>query len=204
MDNPHLSYLLFAVRLRRKDRWKEGSNYQELRCQLHRNLSLMETIVVKCSLRSHDPIIETALCDTRATGYAFIDENFAHQHNLPKYELGTPRPLDVIDGRPIASRDVTYMVKVFATIGNHEEELPAFLTTLGDYKVVLEIPWMRDHDVKLDFAENSLEFTADKCRTTCMKTPAKVYSELPKHPDDLIRIAMISATSYHRMTKKKN
>ena len=34
-------------------------------------------IVVKCSLRMHDPIIETALCDTGATGYAFTDENFA-------------------------------------------------------------------------------------------------------------------------------
>ena len=41
-------------------------------------------IVVKCSLSRHDPIIETALCDTGATGYAFIDENFARRHNLPK------------------------------------------------------------------------------------------------------------------------
>ena len=31
-----------------------------------------------------------------------------------------------------------------------------------------------------------------------------MYSELPKHPDDPIRILMISAISYHRMTKKKN
>ena len=125
-------------------------------------------IVVKCSLRKHDPIIETALCDTGATGYAFIDENIARQYNLPKFELRTPRPLDVIDGRPIASGDITHMVKVFVKIGNHEEELPAFITTLGHYKLVLGILWMRDHDVKLDFAENSLEFTADKCHTTCM------------------------------------
>ena len=110
----------------------------------------------------------------------------------------------MIDGRPIASGDVTHMVKVFVKIRNHEEELPAFLTTLGHYKLVLSIPWMRDHDVKLDFAGNSLEFTADKCHTTCMKAPTKVYSELPKHPDNPIRISMISATGYHRMTKKKN
>ena len=95
------------------------------------------------------------------------------------------------------------MVKVFVKIGIHKEELPAFITTLGHYKLVLGIPWMRDHDVKLDFTENSLEFTADQCHTTCMKAPTKVYSELPKHPDDPIRISMISATSYHRMTKKK-
>ena len=96
------------------------------------------------------------------------------------------------------------MVKVFVKIGIHKEELPAFITTLGHYKLVLRIPWMRDHDVKLDFAENSLEFTADKCHTTCMNPSTKVYSELPKYPDDPIQISMISATSYHRMTRKKN
>ena len=37
-----------------------------------------------------------------------------------------------------------------------------------------------------------------------MKAPTKVYSELPKHPDDPIWISMISITSYHRMTKEKN
>ena len=44
-------------------------------------------IVVKCFFKKHDHIIEPALCDSGATGYAFIDENFAPQHNLPKYEL---------------------------------------------------------------------------------------------------------------------
>ena len=92
------------------------------------------------------------------------------------------------------------MVKVFVKIGNHEEELTAFITTLGHHELVLGIPWMRDHDVKLDLADNSLEFTADKSHTTCMKAPTTVYRELPKHSDDLIQISMISATSYHRMT----
>ena len=87
------------------------------------------------------------------------------------------------------------MVKVFDKIGNHEEKIPAFLTTLGHPKLVLGIPWMRDQDVKLDFTKNSLELTVNKCHTTCMKAPTKVYSELPKHPDNSIRISMISITS---------
>ena len=99
-------------------------------------------IVVKCSLRRHNPIIETALCDTGATGYAFIDENFPRQHNLQKYKLPTSRPVNEIDGRPIASRDVTHMVKLFVTIGNHEEKLLAFITPLGHYKLLLGILWM--------------------------------------------------------------
>ena len=69
---------------------------------------------------------------------------------------------------------------------------------------MLGILWIRDHDIKLDFAKNLVEFAADKCHTTCMKATTKVYSKLPKHPDNPIRICMISATSYHRMTKKMN
>ena len=109
----------------------------------------------------------------------------------------------MIDGQLIVSGNFTQMVKVFVKFGNHQEELPAFLTTLGHYKLVLGIPWMRDHDVKLDLAANSLEFTPDKCHTTCRNAATNVYSELPKHPKDPIRISMISATRYHRMTKKQ-
>ena len=94
------------------------------------------------------------------------------------------------------------MVSVFIKIRNHEDELPAFLTILEHHKLVLVIPWMQNHNVKLDFAKKWLEFTANKCHTTCMKAPTKVYSELPKHLDDSIRISMISAICYHRMTKK--
>ena len=74
------------------------------------------------------------------------------------------------------------MVQVFVNIGNHEEELPTFHTTLGHYELVLGIPWMQDYDVKLDFTGNSLEFTANECHTTCMKATTMVYSELPKYP----------------------
>ena len=78
------------------------------------------------------------------------------------------------------------MVKVFAKIGNREEELPAFLTTYGHNKLLLGIPWIRDHDVKRDFAENSVEFIADTCHTTGINALTTVYRERPKHPDDTI------------------
>ena len=85
-------------------------------------------------------ITEQALCDTGATGFAFIDKAFTRHHNLPKFELQTPRVMDVIDGRPITGRDITYIVKVPLRIGAHQEELPPFIATLGHYKLVLGIP----------------------------------------------------------------
>ena len=38
-----------------------------------------------------------ALVDCGATGYAFIDEEYCRHHQIPLYELKTPRILEVID-----------------------------------------------------------------------------------------------------------
>jgi hypothetical protein len=39
-----------------------------------------------------------ALIDCGATGYTFIDQDFANHHHLPLRLLKTPRTLEVIDG----------------------------------------------------------------------------------------------------------
>ena len=98
-------------------------------------------IVIKCSIGTEPyDLTAQALCDTGATGFAFIDGAFAKHHNLPKFKLRTLRALDVIEGRPITSEDITHIVKVPLRIGAHQEELPVFITTLGHYKLVLGVP----------------------------------------------------------------
>ena len=61
------------------------------------------------------------LIDCGATGYAFIDENFARRNNLPVHRLHTPRTLHVIDGRPSASGAITHITKVRLRIREHQE-----------------------------------------------------------------------------------
>jgi hypothetical protein len=39
-----------------------------------------------------------ALIDCGATGYAFIDQDFANRHQLPLHPQKTPHALEVIDG----------------------------------------------------------------------------------------------------------
>ena len=56
--------------------------------------------------------MELALCDSGATGLAFIDDAFARQHNIPKLELRIPRAVDVTDSRPISDGDITHIVKI--------------------------------------------------------------------------------------------
>ena len=72
-----------------------------------------------------------ALIDCGATGYAFVDEEFAHDHNLPLFRLKTLRCLEVIDSRPIESGLITHLSCLRMTINGHHEEIPMFVTKLG-------------------------------------------------------------------------
>ena len=69
-------------------------------------------IVVSCSLSFCDIRVHThALIDCPATGYSFIDEDFARQHRITKFQLKKPRIVEVIDGRPMFSGDITHLAK---------------------------------------------------------------------------------------------
>src|SRR5690606_32142194 len=128
-----------------------------------------------------------------ATGFAFVDEEFVRQHNLPKFSLRVPRALEVIDGRPIASGDITHLVKVPMTIGGHTEHLLAFVTRLGHYPLVLGIPWLKQHDVTLGFQDNTVKFQSDHCQRHCMLMPSTVVQGTCPPPRKPISIAAISA-----------
>ena len=70
-------------------------------------------MIVTCSLHDNNKMIKThALIDCGATGYAFIDKQFARRNNLPLYKLKSPRTLHVIDGRQSAAGDITHITKV--------------------------------------------------------------------------------------------
>lgn len=56
-------------------------------------------LVISSTLTHNHQVIHTdAFVDTEDSGFAFIDENFPCQHNLPLTPLKTSRALEVIDG----------------------------------------------------------------------------------------------------------
>ena len=99
-------------------------------------------LVISCTINKNSPknIPTHALIDCSTTGYAFVDDEFARYHSLPRYHLKTERELEVIDGRPIKSGNITHMTKISLSINGHAERLPAFITHLGHYPLVLGKP----------------------------------------------------------------
>ena len=153
-----------------------------------------------------------ALVDCGATGYAFVDEEFARDHNLPLFKLKQPRSLEVIDGRPVESGMITHLIKVEMNINNHREIIPIFITKLGHYPIVLGLPWLQRHDVDISFAKNSLTFNSNFCLSHCcprnaviiigisINPPEKINA--PTDPPEKIHISMIAGSTFTRTLRK--
>ena len=120
--------------------------------------------IISTQIQNESCLISThALVDCGATGFAFIDEEFARGHNFPLFKLEKPRYLEVIDGRPIESSLIMHMTKLRMSIAGHKERIPLFVTKLGHYSIVLGLPWLRRHDVNIRFSKNTVTFDSDYC-----------------------------------------
>ena len=126
-------------------------------------------LVISCTINKNSSnIIPThTLINCSATGYAFVDDEFACYHSLPRYYLKTERELEVIDRRPIKSGNITHITKISLFINGHKERLPAFIMHLGHYPLVLGKPWLKRHDVSIQFATDIVRFYSLYCLNNC-------------------------------------
>jgi hypothetical protein len=124
--------------------------------------------VVKCSLKIAVKVVNShALIDCVATGIAFVDKDFVPHHQLEEKELKESRELEVIDGRPIESGTITTMARLNIGIRSHQEQLPAFITKLGYYLIVLGLPWLQLHAVTIKFRSHRIGFESSYCQLHC-------------------------------------
>jgi hypothetical protein len=107
-----------------------------------KHLVITCTLTVKCQEIPTHPLINYG-----ATGIALMNQDFARNHQLVLQELNEKKQVEVIDGRPIESGDITHIAKVGMEVQGHGEQLLMFLTKLGHYPIVCGIPWLRLHDV---------------------------------------------------------
>ena len=142
--------------------------------------------VILCNVFFGDKTIAShTLIDCGATGMAFVDEDFARHHQLPLTPFKYPRALEVINGHPISSGDITHTANAtFKSIHEHREQIPMFVTKLGHYPIVLGIPWMELHDVAIRLSSRTLTFGSQYCIANCNPIPtiAPAISSEPLEP----------------------
>ena len=166
-------------------------------------------LVVACPLArdSSSAISSHALIDNCATGFAFMDEDFARRQQFPLIPLKTPRVLEVIDGRPIASAMITHLVRAKLQIRHHVEDAFIFVTRLGHYPLVLGIPWLRHHDVDIQFILDKVTFNSERCCTHHnahgRPTWIKGLEFIPERPAPRNRMALIGFAALLHLHRKK-
>jgi len=166
-------------------------------------------LAITCQVTCEKPILTYALIDNGATGYAFIDKDFVCHHNLPQLPLKKPRRLEVIDGRPVSSGKITHYVKTTLKINDHLEEAFFYITKLGNYPIVLGIPWLRHHDVSIRFPSNTVTFDSPYCLGSCNSGNQSVSIQgldfIPEQPyPPRQQISLLGASAFLELQQKEN
>jgi hypothetical protein len=156
--------------------------------------------VASCKILNNKISIQThALIDTGCSGFAFIDEIFARHNNLPFLPLKSPHTLEVIDGRPISSGQITHLYYLPLSIDSHNETIPFFVTKLGSYPLILGIPWLQLHDATLRFKDNSILFDSEYCKRKCNSSvrPVPIKGIAPP-----LRFHLVSSAALCRFARR--
>jgi len=79
--------------------------------------------------------------------------------------------------------------------------IPAFITTLGGYHLTLSIPWLKHHDVKIDFASNFLTLESEYCLKNCVNDVTMAY-EIEEELPHFLRAYAAQCALGHKVLEK--
>jgi hypothetical protein len=92
----------------------------------------------------------STLVDSDATSF-FIDQTFVAQHNIPMVKKLTPIPVEVIDGRTIASSEITHeTTPLELCIGKHTKKIILNIISTLHHPIILGLPWLEAHNPIID------------------------------------------------------
>ncbi|POS83395.1 hypothetical protein EPUL_003076 [Erysiphe pulchra] len=143
------------------DMWKETS-YLVINCYIKNKFSV--------NLKS------LALIDSGASAHGFVDIEYAHKNNLNLVPLEFARKLQVFYGTESASGCVTHFAKTTLTIAGHIEKMYLLVTKLARFDIVLGLPWLRLHNPKIDWANDSILFENPQCAEHCLEFPTVIQA----------------------------
>ncbi|KAG8713777.1 hypothetical protein FRC09_018344 [Ceratobasidium sp. 395] len=116
-----------------------------------------------------------AMLDSGATS-TFINRRLVDEFKIPTKKLKTPRKLRVIDGRDIASGQVTEYCALNLEIFGHNEVLSAYVVDVGKHDLVLGMSWLSVHNPTINFKDKSASFNSEFCAKNCLHTVHTIFS----------------------------
>jgi hypothetical protein len=101
----------------------------------------------------------STLVDFGATS-SFIDQTFVAQHNIHVVKKLTHVPVEVNDGRTIASGAITHeTTPLELCIGKHAKKIVLNIISTPHHPVILGLPWLEAHNPIIDWQSKTLTFS---------------------------------------------
>ncbi len=124
----------------------------------------------------------SALVDSGAT-FSFIDQTFVTQHNIHVVKKLTLVPVEVIDGRTIASGAITHeTTPLELCIGKHTKKIVLNIISTPHHPIILGLPWLEAHNPIIDWRSRTLTFSAQRCTSQEPHAQKNTLSSLAKNP----------------------
>ncbi len=124
----------------------------------------------------------SALVDSGAT-FSFIDQTFVTQHNIHVVKKLTLVPVEVIDGRTIASGAITHeTTPLELCIGKHTKKIVLNIISTPHHPIILGLPWLEAHNPIIDWRSRTLTFSAQRCTSQEPHAQKNILSSPTKNP----------------------
>jgi len=116
-----------------------------------------------------------AMIDSGATE-DFIDQDFCDKYQIRTTKAKNPREIYLADGEPSSMGPVTHIATVRMDIGDHKEIAIFQVARLQNHEAILGMPWLKNHNPRIDWGQGKITFDSDKCTTMCLNESPTVYT----------------------------
>ena len=129
-----------------------------------RNNRSIEINIGISTLDTHKKFNENGLLDCGASGL-FIDTKFVEENKLTTRQLPRPVPVFNVDGTPNEAGYIKEVVELQVSYKGHRERAILHVTNLGSSKIILGLPWLRQHNPSIDWTTGDVKM--DRCPKSC-------------------------------------
>ncbi len=161
-------------------------------------------IPLKINFHSHNIKVK-ALLDSGASA-CFIDKNLVKRHNLPIVLKKSPVAVEVIDGRPLISGDVTHETKPFDIIlEGHRSTIVFNIINSPSNPLVLGLSWLEMINTDIDWKKRKLTYRTIVSHISS-RHPRNVPNPCPYQVQGstIEVLLMVSARAFMRAAKNGN
>jgi hypothetical protein len=115
-----------------------------------------------------------ALLDSGATGL-FLDSSYVREERINTRELSRPIPVNNVDGTPNDAGPIRQVVDTVLRYNGHTERVIFAVTNLGKQKMILGLPWLREHNPEVNWKSGEVKMS--RCPTRCRTCQDEVKVE---------------------------